>query len=250
MEVPADCTIGAPERLVPEVVAEYPHDPTAFTQGLVFLDGRLFESTGLRGRSSVRELDPATGAVLRSAPVPDDAFAEGLAATLDGRLVQLTWTEGVAFVRDPDTLEVVDEFRYGGEGWGLTTLTDGILLQSDGTDTLTFRDPATFDPTGRLVVRRADGGTDRLNELEWDGRHLWANRWQTDEILRIDLRCGTVDGVVDVAELSARIAGMAVPDGAAAPDGVNGVAAVPGTDRYLVAGKRWPLTFEVRFVPA
>ena len=248
--VPADCLPTRPEPLVAEVVAERPHDRTAFTQGLVFLDGRLFESTGLRGESTLRELDPVTGGEVRRSPVPGDAFAEGLTATADGRLVQLTWTEGVAFVRDPGTLDVVGEFRYPGEGWGLTTLDDGRLVQSDGTDTLVVRDAATFEPLERLTVRRADGGADLLNELEWDGRHLWANRWKSDEIVRIDLTCGTVDAVVDTSGLTARVAAMPVPDGLPGPDVVNGVASIPGSDRYLVTGKRWPTMFEVRFVPA
>ncbi len=247
---PDDCVLAPPALLEAEVVAERPHDRTAFTQGLVFLDGRLFESTGLRGASSLRELDPVTGSVLRRSPVPGDAFAEGLTATADGRLIQLTWTEGVAFVRDPGTLEVVGEFRYPGEGWGLTTLDDGRLVQSDGSDTLVVRDPATFEPLEQLTVRRADGATDQLNELEWDGRHLWANRWRTDEVVRIDLRCATVDAVVDLSELATRVAGMPVPEGLDPPEVVNGVASIPGTDRFLVTGKRWPTVFEVRFVPA
>ena len=247
--IPDDCEVAPPARLEAEVVAERPHDRTAFTQGLVFLGGRLFESTGLRGASSLRELDPATGSVLRQAPVPGDAFAEGLTATADGRLVQLTWTEGLAFVRDPDTLEVAGEFRYPGEGWGLTTLDDRRLVQSDGSDTLVVRDPDTFEPLERLTVRRADGATDQLNELEWDGRHLWANRWRTDEIVRIDLRCATVDAVVDTSALATRVVAMPVPEGLAPPEVVNGVASIPGTDRFLVTGKRWPTMFEVRFVP-
>lgn len=249
VSTPDDCVVAPPERFEAEVVAERSHDRTAFTQGLVFLGGRLFESTGLRGASSLRELDPTTGSVLRQAPVPGDAFAEGLTVTADGRLVQLTWTEGVAFVRDPGTLEVVGEFRYPGEGWGLTTLDDGRLVQSDGSDTLVVRDPATFEPLEQLTVRRSGGSTDQLNELEWDGRHLWANRWRADEIVRIDLRCGTVDAVVDTSALAARVAAMPVPEGLAPPEVVNGVASIPGTDRFLVTGKRWPTMFEVRFVP-
>ena len=112
------------------------------------------------------------------------------------------------------------------------------------------RDAATFEPLERLTVRRADGGADLLNELEWDGRHLWANRWKSDEIVRIDLTCGTVDAVVDTSGLTARVAAMPVPDGLPGPDVVNGVASIPGSDRYLVTGKRWPTMFEVRFVPA
>ena len=248
--LPEGCVPEEPERLVPEVVVTYPHDPTAFTQGLLQVGDELYEGTGIVGRSEVRRVDLATGAVLDRSPVPGSEFGEGLSRGADGRLVQLTWRDGVAFVRDPETLEVVDRWSYEGEGWGLTTLDDGTFVLSDGSDTLTWRDGATFEPEQRVRVQRSDGPTDRLNELDWDGERIWANRWQADEILRIDPRCGTVDGVVDASSLSDAVRALPVPVGIDPPDVLNGVSVVPDSDRYLITGKRWPLLYEVRFVPA
>lgn len=246
---PGPCPSGAPEALVPEVVRELPHDPEAFTQGLVVLDGVLYESTGLEGSSSLRALDPDTGQELRRTDLAPDLFAEGLAEGDAGHLVQLTWKNGRALVWDRGSFAQVGEFEYAGEGWGLTTLDDGTLVMSDGSDELVQRDPAVFSETDRWRVQRDGGPADQLNELEWDGAHLWANRWQTDEILRIDPACRRVDGVVDAAALAADAAAT----GAAAGDDVdvlNGIAHLPGTDRFLVTGKLWPTLFEVRFVPA
>src|SRR5690606_6476713 len=129
-----------------------------------------------------------------------------LTAVGDDRLVQLTWTEGRALVWNRSELTAVGEHRYDGEGWGISTLDDGRLVMSDGSDTLTVRDPDDFSVLERWQITRADGAADRLNELEWDGERLWANRWQTDEIVRIDLRCRRVDGVLDASALTARAA--------------------------------------------
>jgi glutamine cyclotransferase len=240
---------ATPDELTVEVVATRPHATDAYTQGLVVVGDALFESTGRVGESTLRELDPATGDERRRVELPDDVFGEGLAATDDGRLVQLTWTSGVAFVWDLDTFEQVDELRYDGEGWGLTTLDDGTLLMSDGSDELARRDPDDFSVLERQVVRRDGGEADRLNELEWDGESLWANRYQTDELLRIDPECSVVTGVADLSELrldaeeEAEAAGTQI-------DVVNGVAHLPGTDRYLLTGKWWPTIYEVRIVDA
>jgi glutaminyl-peptide cyclotransferase len=247
--VAADCPTGPPERLVPVVERRLDHDPEAFTQGFLVLAGILYESTGLVGRSSVRATDPATGEVLDASPVPAEMFGEGLAARDDGSLVQLTWKDGRALVWDRDTLAVTDEFAFDGEGWGLTTGDDGTLLMSDGSDRITERDPEDFRPERTWTVARADGSADDLNELEWDGTHLWANRWQTDEIVRIDVACRRVDAVVDASSLSAEAADRAQADGSPI-DVLNGIAHLSGTDRFLVTGKLWPVTYEVRFVPA
>ena len=247
---PSDpCRTGAPESLVPEVVRTLEHDPNAYTQGLVVHDGRLFESTGLEGRSSIRELDPASGRVLRSEPLDDDVFGEGLAVGDDGRLVQLTWTDGIAYERDADTFEELGRFEYDGEGWGLTTLADGRLVMSDGSDELVIRDPATFEALDSITVQRQGDAADRLNELEFDGTHVWANRYQTDEVLRIDLDCGLVTGVLDVGDLT-RAARDAATEGDPSPEVSNGIAHLPGTDRYLLTGKRWPTMYEVTLRPA
>ncbi len=242
------CPSGPPEALVPEVVRELPHDPEAFTQGLVVLDGVLYESTGLEGSSSLRALDPDTGQELRRVELAPELFAEGLAQGDDGHLVQLTWKDGRALVWDRVSFAQVGEFAYTGEGWGLTTLDDGTLVMSDGSDELVQRDPADFGETDRWRVQRDGGPTDQLNELEWDGTHLWANRWQTDEILRIDPACRRVDGVVDASALAADAAATSSAPGD--DDVLNGIAHLPGTDRFLVTGKLWPTLFEVRFVPA
>ena len=246
---PADCPSGPPQRLVPEVLRRMDHDPEAFTQGLLVHDGILWESTGRVGTSSVRATDPATGTVLRQAASPGGVFAEGLAVRRDGSLVQLTWKDGTALVWDPATMQPTGSFRYDGEGWGLTAVDDGTLLMSDGSDRITERDPSDFSAQQTWTVRREDGPADELNELEWDGSHLWANRWRTDEIVRIDRRCRRVDAVVDAAALVQEATGEATAEGRPV-DVLNGIAAVPGTDRFLVTGKLWPTTFEVRFVPA
>ena len=245
----AHCTASAPEALVPEVVRTLEHDPEAYTQGLVVHDGRLFESTGLEGSSSIRELDPSTGRVLRSEPLDDEVFGEGLAVGRDDRLVQLTWTDGIAYERDPDTFEELERFSYQGEGWGLATLADGPLVMSDGSDTLVVRDPESFSALVSVPVRREGGAADRLNELEFDGTSIWANRYQTDEILRIDVECARVTGVLDVSKLTAA-ARDAAGEGDPEPEVANGIAHVPGTDRYLLTGKRWPTMYEVRVRPA
>jgi glutamine cyclotransferase len=247
--VPADCPTGAPTRLVPQVVRELPHATDAFTEGLVLSDGVLYESNGLDGRSSVRAIDPATGAVRTDVAVDPDVFAEGLAVGAGDELVQLTWKSGVAFRRDPRTLAPVGRFTYRGEGWGLTTLDNGTLVQSDGSDQLTERDPGDFHEVDRWRVARTGGAADQLNELDWDGERLWANRWQTDEIVRIDRRCRRVDAVVDASSLVASATAAATRAGTPI-DVLNGIAHLPGTDRYFVTRKYWPVMYEVRFVPA
>ena len=244
--VPADCPDGAPTRLVPQVVRELPHATDAFTEGLVLSDGVLYESNGLDGRSSVRAIDPATGAVRTDVAVDHDVFAEGLAVGAGDELVQLTWKSGVAFRRDPRTLAPVGRFTYRGEGWGLTTLDDGTLVQSDGSDQLVERDPGDFHEVDRWTVARTGGPTDQLNELDWDGERLWANRWQTDEILRIDLDCDRVDAVVDASALTAEVRAATRAGGEV--DVLNGIARGPRDGTYYVTGKLWPTMFVVRFV--
>lgn len=241
----ADCVPTEPERLQVEVLRTVPHDPEAYTQGLVVVGDRLFESTGREGASTVRELDPDTGEVLASEPLAADEFGEGLTLTDDGRLVQLTWLDGVAYEWDPDGLERLGSFSYEGEGWGLSTLDDGTLVMTDGSDELILRDPDDFIETERRTVQRADGPADRLNELEWDGTALWANRYQTDELVRIDPDCAVVTGVADLSALR-RDAAAAAAEAGTPIDVTNGVAHLPGTDRYLVTGKWWPTMYEVR----
>jgi glutaminyl-peptide cyclotransferase len=188
-----------PEALRAKVVRSFPHDRAAFTQGLEYHDGRLYESTGLVGRSSLRIVDPATGEVLRARAVDPSVFAEGL-ARVGGQLVQLTWQDGRAFVWSASTLEPVREHRYEGEGWGLCF--DGKrLVMSDGTAKLTFRDPSTFAKTGELEVRREGALQGNLNELECVGDAIYANVWQDVHIARIDGRTGEVTGWIDAGGL-------------------------------------------------
>ncbi|MFN8623663.1 MAG: glutaminyl-peptide cyclotransferase [Chloroflexota bacterium] len=231
-----------------EVISRRPHDTTAWTEGFAFdAEGRLFESTGLNGRSQVRELDPATGEVLRAVPVPDDAYGEGLAIVGDDTLVQLTWKEGQAFTWAKDTLDQTGVFDYAGqgEGWGLCF--DGTrLVMSNGSDRLTFRDPQTFAVLGDVAVTAHGEPVTMLNELECVDGKVWANVWQTPYIIRIDPTTGAVDGVMDAT-------GILVPDPAAADPGgsvLNGIAKVPGSDTFLLTGKKWPEMIEVRIPDA
>jgi glutamine cyclotransferase len=240
-----ECTPTTPEDLRVEVLRTIPHDPGAYTQGLVMIDDRLFESTGREGASTVREVDPDTGEVLDRVALAPDEFGEGLAVTDDGRLVQLTWLDEVAYEWDPDGLERLGSFGFDGEGWGLTTATDGPLVMTDGSSTVTLRDPDDFSVQGTREVQRVGGDADRLNELESDGEWWWANRYQTDELLRIDPDCAVVTGVADLSSLREDAAAVAA-EGGTPIDVTNGIAHVPGTDRYLVTGKWWPTMYEVR----
>jgi glutaminyl-peptide cyclotransferase len=231
---------GRPELLRVEVLARYPHDSGAFTQGLELADGVLYESAGMYGESDLRTVDVATGeptAVVRN---DGGVFAEGL-TVLDDRLVQLTWRENTAFVWDRATLTEVERFAYEGEGWGICD--DGSrLVMSDGSARLTFRDRATFEATGTVDVTRGGELIGLLNELECVDGDVYANVWQTTDIVRIDPGSGAVTAVIDASEIAAEVGagGLAV---------LNGIAHVQG-DRFYVTGKYWPTLFEVRFVPA
>lgn len=247
---PCDVPPPVPERLVPEVVRTVPHPTDAFTQGLLVRNGLIYESTGLEGRSSLRVLDLQTGVEQRRADLPPNLFGEGLSEGPGGTLVQLTWKNRTALVWDRATLELTGRHRYRGEGWGITTLPGGEFVMSNGSDRLTYRSPRSFDALRTTTVRRSGGPADQLNELEFSrsgGRDVvWANRWQTDEILRVDLECGVVTGVVDASVLVADAASTATGSGTT-PDVLNGIAALRGTDRFLVTGKLWPSYYEVRF---
>lgn len=239
------CSPVEPAELEVEVLRTLEHDPGAYTQGLLVHDGRLYESTGRVGESTLRELDPADGRELERVELPESVFGEGLAVAGGDELVQLTWTDGVAYRwRLPD-LEPLGEHAYSGEGWGLTTLDDSTLLMSDGSDVLTERDASDFEVRERRRVQRVGGPADELNELEFDGESIWANRYRSDELLRIDPRCSVVTGVADLAEL--RVDAAEAADGGTI-DVTNGVAHLPGTDRFLVTGKWWPTMYEVRLV--
>ncbi|MEN8614869.1 glutaminyl-peptide cyclotransferase [Dehalogenimonas sp. THU2] len=224
------------------IVNTYPHDRTAFTQGLVYDGGFLYESTGLYGSSSVRKVDPATGQVLQSFSLSSQYFGEGLTLWQDS-LIQLTWQSKVGFVYDKDTFDLRRDFAYTTEGWGLTH--DGSrLIMSDGTATLYFLDPATFAVLGQVNVH--DGGTPvvRLNELEYIEGRVFANIWQTNKIVIINPADGEVTGWIDLT-------GLLTPEqaGGVAVDVLNGIAWDAAGGRLLVTGKLWPLLFEIELVP-
>ena len=221
------------------MVHAYPHDSKAFTQGLIFVDGHLYESTGLNGRSSIRMVDLASGTVLQKYDMPAEYFGEGL-TDWGGSLIQLTWKAHKAFVYDRFSFSVLKTFPYEGEGWGLTH--DGTrLIMSDGTAYLRFLDPKSFVETGRIHVTDAAGrAIEELNELEYIRGEIYANVWGTDEILRISPRTGKVLGWID---LSGIIDKRELSD----PDAVlNGIAYDAKGDRIFVTGKLWPKLFEIK----
>jgi glutamine cyclotransferase len=225
-----------------EVVARYPHDPLAFTQGLLFRDGVLYESTGLHGRSSVRKVELATGKVLQQHDVGAVHFAEGLTDWND-RLVQLTWQSGLGFVYALDSFEPLRQFEYRGEGWGLAR-DDGHLIMSDGSAQLRFLDPETFAETRRLDVTYEGQPLRGLNELEMVEDRLYANVWPGDWIVIIDPGTGAVTGRVNLAGL------LPADERARGVDVLNGIAWDAAGKRLFVTGKLWPSLFEIRLKPA
>ncbi len=223
------------------VVNTYPHDRAAFTQGLVFHDGLLYESTGLEGQSTLRQVELETGRVLRRYDLPPHLFGEGLALA-GRRLVQLTWRSHLGFVYDLDSFEVQRSFSYPTEGWGLTY--DGQqFIMSDGTATLRFLDPESLAETGRVEVRGDRGPVTWLNELEYVEGEVYANVWQTNLIARIDPRTGRVTGWIDLT-------GLLGPEEDGQPvDVLNGIAYDAGQGRLFVTGKWWPKLFEIELLP-
>jgi len=222
------------------VVKSYPHDPAAYTQGLVYLDGFLFESTGLNGQSTLRKVKIETGEVVQRHRLDAAYFAEGL-AEWSGQLVQLTWRSNVAFIYDFASFSLRRTLTYTGEGWGLTRNQEQFIL-SDGTDQLRFLHPGTFREVRRIRV--TDGGRPirDLNELEYVRGEVYANVWQTDRIARISPADGRVVGWIDLHGLMAggyRLDPEAVP---------NGIAYDAATDRLFVTGKLWPRLFEIEIV--
>ncbi|MEO7520853.1 MAG: glutaminyl-peptide cyclotransferase [Gemmatimonas sp.] len=236
-----DSTSSAPPARTPvyvaDVVQEWPHDRGAFTQGLAWHDGRLFESTGQVGQSSIREVELQTGRVIRKRDVPPPYFGEGIVLFGDN-LYEITWTHGVAFVYDWRTFAPKAQFKYDGEGWGLTT--DGIsLIMSDGTATIRFRDPTTFAIKGSLSVKDHGQAVSKLNELEWVKGEIWANVWESDQIARINPKTGEVTGWIDLKGL--------LPDvDRAGVDVLNGIAYDATQDRLFVTGKLWPKLYEIK----
>jgi glutaminyl-peptide cyclotransferase len=222
------------------IIHTYPHDPKAFTQGLIYLDGYLYESTGLQGQSTLRKVDLLTGKVLQRYGLAPDIFGEGL-TNWKNTLVQLTWKKQIGFVYDRATFHLLHTFHYTGEGWGLTQ--DGVhIIMSDGSSSLRFWDPQTFQEVKRIVV--ADGGVEvhDLNELEYIHGQIYANVWQTDLIAIISPRNGHVTAWIDLGGLRpASVQGNS--------DAVlNGIAFDAARNRLFVTGKLWPKLFEIQLV--
>lgn len=241
----AACACGPASRAgsIPEygydVVHVYPHDPQAYTQGLFFLNGFLYEGTGINGNSSVRKVRLETGEVLQKRDLPEQYFGEGIVNWKD-RLLEITWQSQAGFVYDLSSFSVQRQFSYPGEGWGLTQ--DGKrIIMSDGTADLRFWDPESLGETGRITVTNGGRPVTELNELEWIKGEVYANVYQTDRIVRIDPSTGNVTGSIDLS-------GLLTPAERSHTDVLNGIAYDPATDRLFVTGKLWPKLFEIRLV--
>jgi glutamine cyclotransferase len=222
-----------------KIVNTFPHDPQAFTQGLEFHDGYLYEGTGLKGKSSLRRVELRTGRVVQIHRLPSEYFGEGI-TILGDKIYQLTWQNGVCFVYDRRTFRQITQFRYDGEGWGLTN--DGKrLIMSDGSEVITFRDPDTFAEVRKITVRAQGRPVKNLNELEYIEGEIWANIWYSDIIARIDPSTGIVKAWVDME-------GLPVPNRDIEAV-LNGIAYDRQNKRIFVTGKNWSKLFEIELVP-
>lgn len=221
-----------------EVVNTYPHDPTAFTQGLIFQDGALIESTGLEKHSTLRRVELQTGKVLQKVDVPPYFFAEGM-TLFGGKIYQLTWKGEKGFIYDPQTFEKTGEFTYTGEGWGLTHDADSLIL-SDGSNQIRFLDPATYKVKRTISVLDGDKPLEEINELEYVKGEILANVWHDNRIVRIDPQTGHINGWVDLS-------GLLKPGEVTDEEAVlNGIAYDERGDRLFVTGKLWPKLFEIK----
>ncbi len=234
------------------VLGGLPHDTTAWTQGLEIADGVLYEGTGRTGRSQLRELDPATGRLLRATDVPEPLYGEGI-TVVGPRIWQLTWRDGVALDWDRATLRPGRRADWTGEGWGLCRTPAGSLVASDGGDRLRVLDPDTLRQRASVPVRIGGQPLRGLNELECVDGAVWANVFETDWLVRIELGAdpaapanGT-NGTIGTVSAAVRAADLLEPGERARASVLNGIAAVPGTDEFLVTGKLWPTIFRVRF---
>ena len=219
------------------VVNSYPHDPEAFTQGLIFRDGVLYESTGINGRSSLRKVRLETGDVLQRITVDARYFAEGM-TDWGNRLIQLTYTTKVGFVYDISSFALQRTFDYAGQGWGLTHDTRRLIM-SDGSPALRFLDPDTFREAGRVIVKDGDKPIENLNELEWVKGEVFANVWLTDRIAIISPDSGRVTAWLDLS-------GIRGPVRSGTDDVRNGIAYDAARDRLFVTGKLWSRLYEIR----
>lgn len=224
-----------------QVVHAYPHDINAFTEGLFYLNGYLYESTGLESHSSVRKVKLETGQVVQRATLPADMFGEGI-APWNGRLVGLTWKAEVGYVLDLESFDTKGQFGYPGEGWGLTH-DDTEMVMSDGTADLRFLNPTTLVESHRIHVTAQGKPVEQLNELEWVDGEIYANIWQTDRIARIDPKTGDVVGWIDCKGLLPKK--DFIPEHT---DVLNGIAYDAATKRLFLTGKFWPKVFEVKLL--
>lgn len=223
-----------------KVVAEFPHDPKAFTQGLVIVNGQMYEGTGKQRESMLRKVDLKSGRVESYVPLDPNYFGEGI-TVLGDRIYQLTWQNRIGLVYDLETLKLLTTFRYTGEGWGLTH--DGKrLIISDGTSMLRFLDPETFEVVKRLRVRGANGPVDKLNELEFVKGEILANIWYADRVARISPETGEILGWIDLSGL------YPSKHRASKEEVMNGIAYDESTDRLFVTGKNWPRLYEIELV--
>jgi glutaminyl-peptide cyclotransferase len=236
---------AAPAEDIPaygySLVKVWPHDRGAFTEGLVFWEGLLIESTGLNGRSTLRKVDLETGRVLKEVKLPEQFFGEGI-AVLGEKIFQLTWQSHRGFIYDLKSMTLERDFPFTGEGWGLTT--DGhSLIMTDGTNRIRFLDPVTFQVTRNVEVFAHGEPVKMLNELEYVKGELYANVWQTQFVLRIDPATGAILGVINFVGI------LPESDRSRDTDVMNGIAYDARGDRLFVTGKNWPRLFEVKVVP-
>ncbi len=224
-----------------EIIHTYDHDPNSFTQGLIYEDGIFYEGSGLYGQSTLRKVDVETGDIIQMIELPEQYFGEGI-TTFDDELIQLTWQSQTGFVYDKESFELLQEFSYPTQGWGITH--DGEkLIMSDGTANLYFWDPETLTEVSRVEVRDENGPVVRLNELEYVEGEVWANIWQTNRIARINPATGQVVGWIDLTGL------LNPADVTQKVDVLNGIAYDDETDRLFVTGKLWPKLYEIELVP-
>lgn len=240
VQPPSPPTAVSPAQYTYRVIQNYPHDPTAFTEGLVFHQGALYEGTGLVGESTLRKVDLESGTVLQRLALPAEQFGEGIAINAE-RILQLTLSSGTGYVYDLSSFRQLATFNYPGEGWGLTH--DGTrLILSNGTSTLRFLDPESLAEIGQLPVTDRGQPVGGLNELEFVEGEVFANLWQTDRVARISLETGQVVGWIDFAGL------LPPNDRGPGVDVLNGIAYDPERGRLFVTGKRWPTLFEIELV--
>jgi len=236
---PASVTVAQPGAipvLTAAVVKSYPHDPRAFTQGLEFFDGYLYESTGRQRQSTLRRVVIETGKVVQSVRLPDRTFGEGL-TIFHGKIYQLTWLDKTGFIYDLRTFRKLGQFSYNTEGWGLTH-DDASLILSDGTNRLQYIDPNSYQVTKTLEVFAGPEAVTNLNELEFIRGEIWANIWHSDRIARIDPKSGQVTAWIDLAAITER-------ETHEQEDVLNGIAWDPGRQRLFVTGKDWPRLYEI-----